>query len=193
MIDKPQIRIPMAVERRAGDDVDTFLTKREGNLEYALLRASQRSPPINSAVIFHDGAAGAREPALDQSPVDRRDDWHPRLVGPHGIVPQIIAQLLLPTNMPVAPQPPVQIVRAQITISVSRVTRGPSLHIFTAWWRAADCEAELAYAGSLPSHPTAYGDHGGFCGTLAELVTIFAGNHACISISKNLNVSILVA
>ena len=149
MIDNPQIRIPMAVERRAGDDVDVFLTKREGHLEHALLLASQRSPPINRAVIFHDGAAGAREPALDQRPVNRRDDWHPRLVGPHGIIPQVVALFVFLTSIPVAPQPPVQIVRAQITISVSRVTRSPSLHFFTAWWRAADCEAELAYGGSL--------------------------------------------
>ena len=149
MIDKPQIHILMAMERRAGDDVDTFWTKREGHQEHALLFTSTRSPPINSAVISHDGAAGAREPALEQSPVDRRDDGHPRLVGPHGIIPQVVTQLLLPTSFPVAPQPPVQIVRAQITISVSRVTRGPSLHIFTAWWRAADCEAELAYGGPL--------------------------------------------
>ena len=149
MIDTPQIRIPIAVERRAGDDVDVFCTKREGHQEHALVSTRQRSPPINSAVISHDGAAGAREPALEQSPVDRRDDGHPRLVGPHGIVPQVVAQLLLPTLSPVAPRSPVQMVRAQITISVSRVTRGPSLHIFTAWWRAADCEAELAYGGSL--------------------------------------------
>ena len=182
MIDKPQIRIPMAVERRAGDAMDVLWTKREGHQEHALVDASKRGPPINSAVIFHDGAAGAREPALDQSPVDRRDDWHPRLVGPHGIIPQVVAQLLLPTLSPVAPQPPVQMVRAQITISVSRVTRCPSLHIFTAWWRAADCEAELAYGGSLLNPPTAYGDHGGFGGTFAELVTKFGGNHACISI-----------
>ena len=68
---------------------------------------------------------------------------------PHGIIPQVIALLMFPTSHPVAPRPPVQMVRAQITISVSRVTRSPSLHFFTAWWRAADCEAELAYGGSL--------------------------------------------